>query len=150
MKSRRRVNSTVNAPPTQEWKSSCAARLRVVVFRARLLADDLVWWRRRANQSLDASRTSELLSDSLRVTQLRAAASTQPFGGSCLDSTYHATGGHHSAVRVDVNASHRCRAKTLRRYRGTHYERGGCANTKYQHSNYEQIHQTDNDRRIRR
>jgi len=34
----------------------------------------------RANKSLDASRTSGLVIDSLRVTQLRAAASTQPFG----------------------------------------------------------------------
>ena len=55
-----------------------AARLRVVVFGARLIADDVVWWRRRANQSLDASRTSGILIDNLRVTQLRAAASTPP------------------------------------------------------------------------
>ena len=55
-----------------------AARLRVVVFGARLIADDVVWWRRRANQSLDASRASGLLSDNLRLTQLRAAASTPP------------------------------------------------------------------------
>ena len=57
-----------------------ASQLRVVVFGARLIADDVVWWRRRANQSLDASRTSGILIDNLRVTQLRAAASTQPLG----------------------------------------------------------------------
>ena len=50
-------------------------------FGARLIADDVVWWRRRANKSLDASRTSELLIEKLRVTQLRAAASTPPFDG---------------------------------------------------------------------
>ena len=32
------------------------------------------------NKSLDASRISGLLIDSLRLTKLRAAASTQPFG----------------------------------------------------------------------
>ena len=57
-----------------------ASQLRVVVFGARLVADDVVWWRRRANQSLDASRTAGLLIDNLRVTQLRAAASTPPLG----------------------------------------------------------------------
>ncbi len=34
----------------------------------------------RSNKSLDASRTSGLLIDNLRVTQLRAAASTPPLG----------------------------------------------------------------------
>ena len=55
-----------------------ASQLRVVVSVARRVADDVVWWRRRANQSLDASRTSGLLIDNLSVAQLRAAASTQP------------------------------------------------------------------------
>ena len=108
MKSRRRVNSTVIAPPTQEWKSSCAAQLRVVVFRARLVADDVVWWGRRANQSLDASRTSGLLIDNLRVTQLRAAASTQPLTRRQLKSENRLRRelcGYAFSARLDAGAS---------------------------------------------
>jgi len=66
-----------------------ASQLRVVVFGARLIAYNVVWWRRRANQSLDASRASGLLSDNLRLTQLRAAASTPPLSRRRLKGETH-------------------------------------------------------------
>jgi hypothetical protein len=57
------------------------AALRVLVSGETLVARYNLG---RHNNSLDVSRFSELLSDNLRVTQLPAATSTQPFG-CCVD-----------------------------------------------------------------